>query len=291
MHSVGQAHRGGKHGADLARPDEADGNRTARSLPFDQHGVEIHGVLRSSQGVELLRQTNRELSSAGSYAGGRLGARSCYCHTARGTKISVEHSASFGARPFSRTCARHFCSDRAATLFPVWNPLRRQAAAAGAWQSGAPFCAAAQRSRTVTMRAFGNPMTASVASLATSRVSLANWSNVACVPCKSVLNLVVPSLSQWPIVSTKPGWKTESGAGAGEGLAADSAGCWLGILPGGRRSCAGAGAARPSAHTATTARAIAAKEQASNISGWLVIPIPSTSQPGPGWAGHVAKMR
>src|SRR5258707_8888400 len=39
---------------------------------------------------------------------------------------------------------------------------------------------------------------------------LANWSNVACVPCKSVLNLVVPSLSQWPIVSTKPGWKTES---------------------------------------------------------------------------------
>jgi hypothetical protein len=51
-----------------------------------------------------------------------------------------------------------------------------------------------------TMRAFGNPITASVASLATSRVSLANWSNVACVPCKSVLNLVVPSLSQWPIV-------------------------------------------------------------------------------------------
>src|SRR5262249_6225235 len=103
-------------------------------------------------------------------------------------------------------------------LLPVWNPLPRQAAAAAAWQSGAPFCAAAQRSRTVTMRAFGNPMTASEASLATSRVSLANWSNVACVPCKSVLNLVVPSLSQWPMVSTKPGWKTESGAGAAEGF-------------------------------------------------------------------------
>src|SRR2546430_16635868 len=61
--------------------------------------------------------------------------------------------------------------------------------------------------------------------------------------------------------------------------------------PGGRRSCAGADAARPSAHTATTARAIAAKEQASNICGWLVIPIPSTSQPRAAWAGHVAKMR
>src|SRR6516225_10546421 len=141
------------------------------------------------------------------------------------------------------------------------------------------------------MQAFGNPMTASVASLATSRVSLVNWSNVACVPCKSVLNLVVLSLSQWPIVSTKPGWKTESGAGTAEGLAADSPGCWLGILPGGRSSCAGAGAARPSAHTATTARAMAAKEQTSTISGWLVIPIPSTSQPRAAWAGHVAKMR
>src|SRR5690349_2478400 len=141
------------------------------------------------------------------------------------------------------------------------------------------------------MRAFGNPMTASVASLATSRVSLANWSNVACVPCKSVLNLVVPSLSQWPIVSTKPGRKAEFGAGAAEGLAADSPGCWLGTSPGGRRSCAGAGAATAIAHTATTARAIAAKEQASNISGWLVILISSTSQPDAGWAVHMAKRR
>src|SRR5262249_17895588 len=67
MHPLGQTHLGDEHGAELARPDEADGNRTARSLPFEQHGVEIHAVLRSSQGVELLRQTNRELSSAGSY--------------------------------------------------------------------------------------------------------------------------------------------------------------------------------------------------------------------------------
>src|SRR6516165_2979740 len=141
------------------------------------------------------------------------------------------------------------------------------------------------------MQAFGNPMTASVASLATSRVSLVNWSNVACVPCKSVLNLVVLSLSQWPIAPTKSGWKTESGAGAAEGLAADSPGCWHGISPGGRSSCAGADAARQSAQAATTARAIAAKEQASTISGWPVIPIPSTSQPRAGWAGHVAKMR
>src|SRR5258707_8050454 len=85
---------------------------------------------------------------------------------------------------------------------------------------------------------------------------LANWSNVACVPCKSVLNLVVPSLSQWPIVSTKPGWKTESGAGVAEGLAADSPACWLGIWPGGRRAWAGAGPARPRAHAATTAAAL-----------------------------------
>src|SRR5262249_43949322 len=95
----------------------------------------------------------------------------------------------------------------------------------------------------------------------------------------------------WPIVSTKPGWNTESGEGAAEGLAADSPGSWLGITPGGRRSCAGAGAARPNAHTATTARATVANEQASNISRWLVIPTPLTSQPHAGWAGHVAKMR
>src|SRR5262249_48076438 len=40
-----------------------------------------------------------------------------------------------------------------------------------------------------------------------------------------------------------------------------------------------------------TARAMVTKEQASSISGWLVIPVPSTSQPRAGWAGHVAKMR
>src|SRR5262249_24906388 len=99
------------------------------------------------------------------------------------------------------------------------------------------------------------------------------------------LNLVVLSLSQWAIVSTKPSWKTESGAGAAEGLAADSPSCWLGILPGGRSSCAGAGEARPSAHTATTARAIAAKGQTPNISGRLVTPTPghqSRAQAGRG---------
>src|SRR5262249_62158803 len=95
-----------------------------------------------------------------------------YWHTARVTKISVGHSASFGARPLNRTCAGHLCSDWVSRLLPVWNPLPRQAAAAAAWQSGAPFCATAQRSRTITMRAFGNPTTASVASLAASRVSL-----------------------------------------------------------------------------------------------------------------------
>src|SRR5262249_12601831 len=99
------------------------------------------------------------------------------------------------------------------------------------------------------------------------------------------------SLSQWPIVSTKPGRKTESGAGAAGGLAAGSPGCWLGISPGGRTSCAGADVTRQSAPAASTARAMAAKERASSVSGWLVISIPSTSQPRAGWAGHVAKMR
>src|SRR5262245_4772965 len=221
----------------------------------------------------------------------RMTAARVYWHTARVTKISVGHSASFGARPLSRTCAGHLCSDWVSRLLPVWNPLPRQAAAAAAWQSGAPFCATAQRSRTITMRAFGNPTTASVASLAASRVSLPSCSNVACAPCKSDLNRVVPSLSQWPIVSTKPGRKTESGAGAAGGVAAGSPGCWLGISPGGRTSCAGADAARQSAPATSTARAMDAKERASGVSEWLVISIPSTSQPRAGWAGHVAKMR
>src|SRR5262245_29030370 len=209
-----------------------------------------------------------------------------YWHTARVTKISVGHSASLGARPLSRTCAGHLCSDWVSRLLPVWNPLPRQATAAAAWQSGAPFCATAQRSRTVIMRACGNPTPASVASLAASRVSLPSWSNVACAPCKADLNLVVPSLNQCPIASTKPGRRPESG----DGLAAGSLGCWLGISLGGCRSCAEA-AARPSAHAATTVRAMVAKEQASSISEWLAIPVPSTSRPRAGWAGHVAKMR
>src|SRR5262249_4130819 len=115
--------------------------------------------------------------------------------------------------------------------------------------------------------------------------------NVACAPCKPDLNLVVPSLNQCPIASTKPGRETEFGAGAAGGLAAGSPDGWLGISPGGRTSCAEANVTRQSAHTATTARAVVTKEQASSIPAWLVLPVPAPSQPRAGWAGHVAKMR
>src|SRR5262249_19330223 len=62
MHAVRQPHMGDKHGAELARPDQADGDRTERSLPFEQHGVEVHGTLRANS-IQSLLQTNRELSS------------------------------------------------------------------------------------------------------------------------------------------------------------------------------------------------------------------------------------
>jgi hypothetical protein len=62
MHAVRQAHLGDKHGAELARSDQADGDRTERSLPFEQHGVEVHGTLRANS-MQSLLQTNRELSS------------------------------------------------------------------------------------------------------------------------------------------------------------------------------------------------------------------------------------
>src|SRR5215470_4032643 len=109
------------------------------------------------------------------------------------------------------------------------------------------------------MRAFGNPTTASVASLPAPGAPLPGGPNVACAPCKSDLNLVVPSLSQCPIASTKPGRETEFGAGAAGGLAAASPGGWLGISPGGRTSCAEANVTRQSAHAATTVRAMVAK--------------------------------
>src|SRR5262249_61663460 len=63
FHPSRAARLGEKQGADLPRPDQADGNRTARGLPFEQHGVEIHGMLRALKSMQSLLQTSRALSS------------------------------------------------------------------------------------------------------------------------------------------------------------------------------------------------------------------------------------
>ena len=52
MHAVGQAHLGCEHRAELARADQADGDRAARSLPFEQHRVEVQGGAPSVEGVD-----------------------------------------------------------------------------------------------------------------------------------------------------------------------------------------------------------------------------------------------
>src|SRR5262245_30519959 len=181
MHATGRPGLGQEHGAELARPDQADGHRPAGGLPLEQHGVEIHW------------------------------------HIARVTKISVGHSPSLGVRRSSRTLAGHLSSDWVSRLLPPWKPLPRQSVSAAAWQSGLPFCAGAQRSRALTTRAFDNPITAPVASLAASKVWLPNLSNASCALCMSDLNLVVPSSSQRPKVSIKPGWGVRLGSSGGSG--------------------------------------------------------------------------
>src|SRR5262245_61886267 len=231
VHAAGQPGLGQEHGAELARSDQADGDRPAGGLPLEQHGVEIHR------------------------------------HIARVTKISVGHSPSLGVRRSSRILAGHLSSDWVSRLLPPRKPLPRQSVSAAAWQSGLPFCAGAERSRALTTRAFGSPITAPVASLAASKVWLPNLSNVSCALCMSDLNLVVPSSSQRPKVSIKPGLGARLGSSGGGGNRLGTPRCgtrlgaWLGGWPGAWVggavgacvSCASAGRSRSSAQAAAHA--------------------------------------
>jgi hypothetical protein len=45
MHAASDPRLRKKHGAELARADDADSYRAPSSLAFEQHGVKIHGVL------------------------------------------------------------------------------------------------------------------------------------------------------------------------------------------------------------------------------------------------------
>src|SRR5712691_2967516 len=155
-------------------------------------------------------------------------------HTARVTKISVGHSVLFGARPSSKTLAGHFCSDWVSTLLPLWKPLPRQNVIAAAWQSGAPFAAATQRSRPVTTRVFGNPVTVPVASLAASRARSPTLSKLSRAPCMSDLSLSAPSPSQRPTASMNPGRKLGLDDCAAGGSATGALGAGLGVGLGAR---------------------------------------------------------
>src|SRR5262249_58040395 len=137
VHPAGQARLGEKHGAELARADEADGDRPAGSLPFKQHGVEIHGNAPIPEGIESLLQRKLVLSSTLSSPDERQRnpglahiaslmratfpllrsaalPRSMPCpaigraHASRMSRSDIRHR---WARPRSKTCAGHFCSD------------------------------------------------------------------------------------------------------------------------------------------------------------------------------------
>ncbi len=58
VHPARQPRLRQKHRAELACPDQANGDRTAGGLPFEQHGVEIHGILRSLKAIRSLLQTS-----------------------------------------------------------------------------------------------------------------------------------------------------------------------------------------------------------------------------------------
>jgi hypothetical protein len=150
-----------KHGTELARPDQADGHGTAGVLPFEQHGVEVHGSL------------GKEVTA----------------HRARDENLG-RHSGLFGARPSSSSFVGH-SARLVSSVLPVWKPLPRQNVRAAVWQSGAILrrraaLAPGQRACVGQPDDSARRLLGGVPRLAAELVELS------CASCMSDLNLLAP---------------------------------------------------------------------------------------------------